>query len=232
MSTAAAYAIGSTHTVCQDYARTNGHLALLSDGCSGSPDTDIGARLLVNAALLEPVIDATLPRRAAARARQWALSQGLGVPDHTPGCLDATLLLAWRRGGHLHALVAGDGAVALRHRSGRIELHRIDHGAAPPYPIYHHQPDRLACLSAPIAPAALTVPVDEYDLLAVLSDGVFTFTGPDGPVPADAVAAELLAIRAPIGDFFTRRLRRFTRKTCRARGWQHADDLSIAGVAA
>ena len=48
----------------------------------------------------------------------------------------------------------------------------------------------------------------------------------------EATSAELLAIRAPIGDFFTRRLRRFTRKTCRDRGWEHRDDLSIAGVAA
>lgn len=232
MSTAAAYAIGSAHTVCQDYARTNGHLALLSDGCSGSPDTDIGARLLVTAALMEPMIDAALPQRAAARARQWALAQGLGVPERTPGCLDATLLLAWRHEDHLHALVAGDGAVALRHRSGRIVLHRVEHGAAPPYPIYHHQPARLACLSASMEPAAFSVPVNEYDLLAVLSDGVFTFTGPGGPVPAEVVAAQLLSVRAPVGDFFTRRLRRFKRKTCRVRGWHHADDVSIAGVAA
>ena len=232
MSTAAAYAIGTSHTVCQDYARRSDHLALLSDGCSGSPDTDIGARLLVTAALMEPVIDAALPRRAAARARQWALAQGLGVPERAPGCLDATLLLAWRRGAHLHALVAGDGAVAMRNRSGGIVLHRIDHGAAPPYPIYHHQPERLACLSAPIAPMVFSAPVDEVDMMAVISDGVFTFTGPQGPVPAETIAAELLAVRAPVGDFFTRRLRRFTRRTCRDRGWQHHDDLSIAGVAA
>lgn len=232
MTTAAAYAIGTTHTVCQDYARASEHLALLSDGCSGSPDTDIGARLLVTAALQESVIDDELPRRVAGRARQWALAQGLEVPERSPGCLDATLLLAWRRGDHLHALVSGDGAVALRHRSGRIVLHQVDHGTAPPYPIYHHQPERRACLATPLAPTMFSVPVDEVDLLAVLSDGVFTFTGPSGPVPAEEIAAELLAVRAPIGDFFSRRLRRFSRKTCRARGWSHADDLAIAGVAA
>ena len=228
----AAFAIGATHAVCQDYARSDGRLALLSDGCSGSPDTDIGARMLVTAALLEPIIDDALPRRAAARARQWALSQGLGVPDHTPGCLDATLLLAWRDADSLHALVAGDGAVAVRQRGGGVTLHRIDHSAAPPYPIYHHQPARLAALGAPLGTVHLTVPVATHDLLAVISDGVFTFAGPDGPVPAERIASELLAVRAPVGDFFARRLRRFLRRTCPARGWQHADDLSIAGVAA
>ncbi|MFT5683914.1 MAG: hypothetical protein ACI8RZ_004846 [Myxococcota bacterium] len=230
MPASAAYAIGSSHTVCQDYARAADDLALLSDGCSGSPDTDIGARLLVTAALMESVVDDGLPMRAAQTARRWAVTQGLAVPQRTPGCLDATLLLAWRDGDHLRALIAGDGAVAVRYRDGRTVCHRIDHGAAPPYPIYHHQPDRLACLTAPIAPVCFSVPTSEVDLLAVLSDGVFTFTGPHGPIPAQEIAAELLAVRAPIGDFFTRRLRRFRTRTCTARGWSHSDDLSIAGV--
>jgi hypothetical protein len=232
MPAAAAYAIGSSHTVCQDYARAGAELAVLSDGCSGSPDTDIGARLLVSAALLEPVIDTGLPERAAATAMGWAAAQGLAVSGRGPGCLDATLLLAWRDGEHLRALIAGDGAVAVRHRDGRIDCHRIDHGTTPPYPIYRHQPDRLACLTAPIAPVLFSVPVAEVDLLAVLSDGVFTFTGPLGPVPAADIAAELLGVRAPVGDFLARRLRRFRTRTCIARGWSHSDDLSIAGVSA
>lgn len=232
MPASAAYAIGSSHTVCQDYARAGSDRALLSDGCSGSPDTDIGARLLVTAALQEPTLDGGLPARAAQTARGWAALQGLAVPDRTPGCLDATLLLAWRDGDHLRALIAGDGAVAVRYRSGETACHRIDHGPTPPYPIYHHQPARLAHLAAPSAPVCFSVPVSEVDLLAVLSDGVFTFTGPAGPVPAAEIAAELLAVRAPVGDFFTRRLRRFRTRTCAARGWSHSDDLSIAGVAA
>ncbi|MDG1479296.1 MAG: hypothetical protein P8R54_06870 [Myxococcota bacterium] len=232
MPASAAYAIGTSHTVCQDYARAVGERALLSDGCSGSPDTDIGARLLVCAALQDPTLDGGLPARAAQTARGWATSQGLAVPDHTPGCLDATLLLAWQDGDHLRALVSGDGAVVLRYRCGKIACHPIEHGPTPPYPIYHHQPARRARLATPPAPILFSAPVAEVDLLAVLSDGVFTFTGPHGAIPADEIAAELLAVRAPVGDFFTRRLRRFRTRTCTDRGWQHSDDLSIAGVAA
>ena len=225
----AAFAIGSSHTVCQDYARATDRLAVLSDGCSGSPDTDIGARLLVMAAAMASSVDTDLPARAAMQARQWAVQQGMGVPERRPGCLDATLLVVWRDGEHLRALVAGDGAIVVRHRSGRIDCHTIDHGPTPPYPVYHHQPDRLASLTAPIH---FSVPVAEYDLLAVTSDGVSSFRGPGGVVPALDVARELLAVRAPVGDFFTRRLRRFRTRTCPARDWTHSDDLSIAGVAA
>lgn len=46
---------GSTHSICQDYAATlitpRITVAAVADGCSGSPHTDIGARILVQAAL-------------------------------------------------------------------------------------------------------------------------------------------------------------------------------------
>ncbi len=59
------YVIGDGHQVCEDYARSGCfsdmwisedglrsavHYALVSDGCSGSKDTDIGSRLIINAA--------------------------------------------------------------------------------------------------------------------------------------------------------------------------------------
>ena len=40
------FKIGKTHLICQDYAlHSEGHISL-SDGCSSSPNTDIGSRLL------------------------------------------------------------------------------------------------------------------------------------------------------------------------------------------
>ena len=49
-----AFRMGRTHLVCQDYAAVAAGefpCVALSDGCSGSPDTDIGARLLARSAL-------------------------------------------------------------------------------------------------------------------------------------------------------------------------------------
>src|SRR5437868_4207156 len=62
MNSDCAFQIGAAHTVCQDYAVAHSGVpayAILADGCSSSPDTDIGARLLVKAA--QTVID-TLAR--------------------------------------------------------------------------------------------------------------------------------------------------------------------------
>jgi hypothetical protein len=49
------FTIGKTHNICEDYAysevRDGTAIAVLSDGCSGSPDTDFGSRLLVRSAV-------------------------------------------------------------------------------------------------------------------------------------------------------------------------------------
>ena len=54
MTADAYFAIGRTHDVCQDYALASDDVpktwALVSDGCSSSPASDIGARLLGRAA--------------------------------------------------------------------------------------------------------------------------------------------------------------------------------------
>ena len=50
----AAFTKGTTHKICEDYAFTkNGVIpvAIISDGCSGSEDTDFGARLLTHCAI-------------------------------------------------------------------------------------------------------------------------------------------------------------------------------------
>ncbi|MBM3457554.1 MAG: protein phosphatase 2C domain-containing protein, partial [Armatimonadetes bacterium] len=104
----AAFRMGCTHSVCQDYAvalratAAGGPAILLADGCSSSPDTDVGARLLARATarVLESV--ATLAPRTLPEAQRSGVERAhraaadLGLPA---GALDATLLV----------LAAGDG---------------------------------------------------------------------------------------------------------------------------
>jgi len=42
--------IGKTHKLCQDYARCSNNIVIVSDGCSSSPDSDFGARLITKIA--------------------------------------------------------------------------------------------------------------------------------------------------------------------------------------
>ena len=165
MNADSAFRVGSTHAVCQDYAVAGEWAAaaggegappprpyvILSDGCSSSPDTDTGARLLVKAAerLLResggPHADdiAGLHAGAARLALSWAELLGL-----RPQAVDATLLTAHVRGDELVVGCSGDGVVCLRTAEGGLDVYSVSYpGGYPVYPAYAHQPARLRVLA-------------------------------------------------------------------------------------
>jgi hypothetical protein len=135
--------IGGSHLVCQDYARAlevpikeapGAVWAFVSDGCSGSPDTDTGARLLVLSAMgavrqgVDPFEDGrakSITLLADGSARQ------LGLGTHA---IDATLLVIKQdvRGRGFHFLMAGDGAIGLKQRDV-IHLLEITYPSGCPY---------------------------------------------------------------------------------------------------
>lgn len=150
----AAFLVGHGHAICQDYAFVGTSeqtcVALLSDGCSGSPDTDIGARLLARAAWaqqprptfsvhdMEPWIQRTVDAAQAA-------ANGI---DLSPLCLDATLLgvhadeVLWR------ALVCGDGLVAVGRENGVVDVYAVHFGRnCPAYPAYRLSEERRITLN-------------------------------------------------------------------------------------
>ncbi|HEX6624609.1 MAG TPA: protein phosphatase 2C domain-containing protein [Pyrinomonadaceae bacterium] len=163
MNADSAFRIGSSHAVCQDYslagawppsahAESRGPrpYVILSDGCSSSPDTDIGARLMVKAAertLREhggpPGRDlAEIHEEAARLALEWAELLGLRSQ-----AVDATLLTAHLDGEELAIGCSGDGVVCLQTREGALDVYSIAYPSGYPlYPSYTHQPERLLAL--------------------------------------------------------------------------------------
>lgn len=145
MNSDSAFVIGKTHAVCQDYVVATPRGVILSDGCSSSPDSDIGARLLVKSAeknfkLGETRDIASLHLLAAADALELALTMGLA-----PQSVDATLLTAHFEEGELVIACSGDGVIILQNRWCGIEVYSISYPSGfPCYPSYSHQPDRLA----------------------------------------------------------------------------------------
>lgn len=229
----------------QDYARAGGDWGLISDGCSSSPDTDCGARLLVLAAAAEGVLDLDGVVTRAAH-----LAAGLLPPE----ALDATLLAVQRRSdGQVEATAWGDGLVFGVRRDGVIEAWEIDHGGVPAYPAYRLNPGRLARwrvegrgvqvrhwvgeVATALALDAGHFPVfsmifapSDWRLLGVASDGLVAFRGPEGPVPLPAVLAHVTDIRAPQGRFIERSSGFFLRRTCPRLGWVATDDYSVAAL--
>jgi hypothetical protein len=149
MNSDCVYRIGRGHAVCQDYAvaGTGEHpYVILADGCSSSPDTDIGARLLVKTAerLLDefpgPPGQGAEPYHHGAISAARAHAALLGLSDRS---LDATLLTAVVRGPAWHIAIYGDGVVAVKDRQGRISIHSVSFAEGyPDYPNYDADPAR------------------------------------------------------------------------------------------
>ena len=138
MNTDSYFEIGNTHTVCQDYALTgkiNEHLsyAIVADGCSASPDVDVGARLVAHSAkeYLQtaykehtklPVIKASeLAVPIIVTATRHARDLLLPSPS-----LDSTLLIALSDGKRAICCVYGDGGFIVKHKTSSVS-HVIFH---------------------------------------------------------------------------------------------------------
>jgi hypothetical protein len=124
----AAFAIGKSHSVCQDYALAGvtGGLAyaVLSDGCSGSPDTDIGARIIARScvkAIKERDYRAVSDVGIALDTLRYAheMARGWEMPLR---CCDATCLAASSDGLTVKVFVYGDGWVFAERLDGSLLL--------------------------------------------------------------------------------------------------------------
>jgi hypothetical protein len=152
--------IGSNHkgTPCEDYVyAVDKHIAL-SDGCSSSPNTDIGARLIVNACLSNTSLLADLstytvdlPNNSTVNTFMFnnvkECAKSLTVYPVT--ALDATLLslqyIDTDPNNHfIAANVYGDGIIFSKSKSGDIVFYHIENTANMPfYMSYHISKKRL-----------------------------------------------------------------------------------------
>jgi hypothetical protein len=161
MNADTAFQIGASHSICQDYSVAGGWKArtekagqarpyvIISDGCSASADTDIGARLLTKAVEesfkncnsdLRDV--AGIHKAAARRALTWAKLLGL-----SPQAVDATLITAHVVDEQLLIGCSGDGVICLERNDERTDVYDISYPSGYPlYPTYTHQSERLLTL--------------------------------------------------------------------------------------
>ncbi len=161
-----AFRMGRTHLVCQDYvavAAGEFPCVLLADGCSSSPDTDVGARLLARSALsYAACLSDAVSRLDASPSLMPFWEQGPGVEGDlqtalqqyhqqavcdagsyaaalhlSETALDATLLTLMVCGQKWFASVFGDGVVAALNCAGELEVTVVSYlGGYPCYPNY------------------------------------------------------------------------------------------------
>lgn len=132
------FAMGKSHMVCQDYARAGRtkdglFYAVVCDGCSSSPDTDFGARLLAVAAEAQ-LQCGVIPNPERTVEMLQCNVEWLGL---NPQCFDATMVAALQEPDCIRVRMWGDGIVVAQRRDGKLEVHLVEHlNNAPMYLSY------------------------------------------------------------------------------------------------
>jgi len=138
---------GTTHTVCQDYARAGWNkdrpYAIISDGCSAAPNSDFGARLLTQAAepyiFRSPDLGQAFGHAVIAKADVFASTLGLN-----PTALNATLLTLQSRSPNVALVrIVGDGVLAWKSKTDfRTVIHNVVYPSGAPYYLqYERNPE-------------------------------------------------------------------------------------------
>jgi len=245
MNADVAFKIGKGHKVCQDYARCDpsGRWALVSDGCSSSEDSDIGARLLFLCA--QNMLKVGHPAEAGI-VQAHALARGLDLPEQ---CLDATLLVARynddRRG--VEVSMYGDGIVVAVDRHRGIKVYDVSYPSGyPQYLSYSVNPKRNALLGDNECHLTYAdgknIATDKackgnfffessfYGMVAMFSDGVKSFSDKNGTdISWRTVIDELTDIPSTKGEFVQRQLN-WMEKEYTKRGLFHGDDITMACI--
>jgi hypothetical protein len=257
MNTDHAYTIGSTHNVCQDYAVSNNEhgYAFVSDGCSGSPNSQIGAMILCNIAgnYISRRIPISNKELTAIIHKADFIIESLGANKL---CLDATLFGVFKYSNYIGTVGTGDGYIIER-REGMMIVHKMtaNHGY-PLYLSYRLDPSRLEFITEDISKAKYTYEVYEnhdscitsskasfqrsmlditvetkgLQSISVLSDGVEHIIDHDGKqVPTHIILEKLTNFKNTRGLFVQRRLNGFKRQA-KINGWTCEDDISIASI--
>lgn len=205
--------IGKTHNVCQDYAlhglyddnklNKNGFV-IVSDGCSGSPDTDFGSRFLAMGAknTLKNFVgnpSEFVVEGALINATQYGHALQLH-PQH----LDATLLVALVYNKVVTCVATGDGVIVAKDKDGVITIIDISFaGGAPVYLNYRNNLSRFNALldtydctktikttivykdgeeensvTTNSLISSFDFEIEKFDFVAVMTDGVSSFQRP------------------------------------------------------
>lgn len=134
--------IGSQHKICEDYCiqQTDPFpLLILSDGCSSSRDTDMGARIICHLTkqyMLQNknFIDKITPQQLG----DWVIhnaqlaAKNLGLTEE---CLDATLIVAYHvpKDNCVRIFMYGDGDIIHQDSQGNIYRYNINYTPNAPY---------------------------------------------------------------------------------------------------
>lgn len=248
--------IGGQHKVCEDYIVSGNDpvpYIILSDGCSTSDNTEMGARILsllakqylkYNANELRNIDYWKLGSWVIHNAEQTARNLGL-----SRACLTATLIVAYYLDGNLRIMMYGDGSFITVSNMGSVEITSIDYESnAPYYLVYlidqfrHGLYERRSpmkttktiysdssTINEQVAydqPSVFNINMSLNQIVMPMSDGIDSFLHGKERISAEKIIPSFVNFKNTKGEFLKRRLNKQMKSFAKS-GIHHFDDLSV-----
>jgi len=145
MQTDSFFCIGKSHSVCEDYAFHGKKCIILSDGCSASEYSDIGARLLCITAkrILNSFVNIPLSYSEFGTTVAGCVAEQLRLLDLPINSMDATLLVAFEFNEKIYFYAYGDGYYQIKYKNQDIHFGTTKFNSNAPYYLsYWSNPQR------------------------------------------------------------------------------------------
>jgi len=251
--------IGTSHKVCEDYIISNEKpfpYVILSDGCSSSINTDMGARILTHLTkqyLKNEIYMLNILIKYNNLMANWIIHESKSITE-TMGldksCLDATLLFLYAIDNSIYVYMYGDGYLITVDLQNKISFYEISYSNNAPYYLSYRLDGKRNLLykeSNPIktiitneVPLACDynttfikeLPMNKYKGVFIASDGLSSFINKDGERhDIEEILKEITSFKNINGEFIKRRMgsKKGVINTFQEMGITHYDDLSIGG---
>lgn len=250
---------GKGHKMCEDYIISGDDpfpYVILSDGCSSSKDTDVGARILCYLARQYLTLK-DMDYSNSVDMGSWIIHNAEMMARHMglkASCLDATLIVMYKYDelSNINIAMYGDGCVIIGYKDDSIDYYSSKFNMNAPYYLSYKlsQDDNLTYLNqfgkfrtdinkggieseVPLVlPRTFSFNPPLYNFILISSDGIDSFINQDQiQVPIKLLLgyrSEFLKFKNTNGNFVQRRVKREILNYEKA-GTFHYDDISIGG---
>ncbi len=252
------FVMGKSHLINEDYVISGIEpepYLILSDGCSSSNFTDIGARLLVMS--VKEYLEEQLSHEQVPDAKELGLYAALKSEAATKvvgtplSSLDATLIVAFAFDDKVYVYFYGDGAVIYRDNSNIVHLKTVEYSHNAPYYLSYKldksrdvvyqgsslsetktiESDGVLVEESIFEPTVMSFNKNNLSSLIIASDGLSSFVNTiSGELmePID-VACSLSEFKSINENFIKRRMKRFLKEMDKLNVYP-SDDLSLAAM--
>lgn len=239
---------GYSHFICEDYIRYDKDLKMicLSDGCSSSPDTDIGARIMVIGML-----------------NNFCSWHDLNENKFIENIFDYDSLLITGEKNQMNSLDAtavvynpdleevvffGDGVFFNKDKEGKINIYQVEYeSGAPFYLSYNLSKNRRnhyfeefkdkkkylitngIKVEVPVEDSVILNNINNIEIAGIASDGLLSYIKKNESISVETIVNDVLDFKSFNGEFLKRRMNKIN-KIHKKEGITHYDDVSI-GIA-